>query len=284
MDKYQNYLYEVFSPYQVPPSYPTYHPQNVGPYMEEFYVDNFRQEKGSFKRYLLPIYWTSCYLHNNTSGLQDVLSSLDKDKKYFAVCTHDDAPNESLPPDTVTFSGGGNKGDIPIPLICSGYTEVKYDLDRDIFCSFIGSLTHPIRQEVFHSLKDKSNYILSMDQWSDTITENKATTFRSIMERSKFTLCPRGYGVTSYRLYEALQLGSVPVFVYDKPWFPWETELDWDEFSVLIRREEIPYIDSILKEYNEQDIINMSQRGQELYQSHFSMEATYKIITEKVRT
>jgi hypothetical protein len=283
MRTYQKQLYKTFSQYQVPPSYPTYPPQHIGPYMEEYYVNNFLMEQGKFKRYLIPIYWTSSYIHKNIGGLQQKLSSLDPGEKYFAVCTHDDAPNEVLPPDTVVFSGGGNKGDIPIPLICSGYTDIKKQTTRDIFCSFVGSLTHPIRQEMFQSLKDKKEYILSMDQWSDTIIESKAETFRNIMERSQFTLCPRGYGVTSYRLYEALQLGSVPVFIYDKPWFPWETDLNWDDFCVLIRRDEIQFIDSILKSYSPSTINKMSRAGQKVYEDHFSLKSTYRIITEKVR-
>ena len=33
------------------------------------------------------------------------------------------------------------------------------------------------------------------------------------MRDSLFSLCPRGYGPTSFRLYESIQLGSIPVYI-----------------------------------------------------------------------
>ena len=51
--------------------------------------------------------------------------------------------------------------------------------------------------------------------------------FVELMSRSVFALCPRGYGRTSYRMYEALQLGCIPVYIHDEPWLPYADELDW---------------------------------------------------------
>lgn len=36
-----------------------------------------------------------------------------------------------------------------------------------------------------------------------------------IIERSNFTLTPRGHGSASWRMYEALQLGSIPIYQWD---------------------------------------------------------------------
>lgn len=35
-----------------------------------------------------------------------------------------------------------------------------------------------------------------------------------LVERSTFTLAPRGSGSGSFRMYEALQLGSIPIFIW----------------------------------------------------------------------
>jgi hypothetical protein len=35
-----------------------------------------------------------------------------------------------------------------------------------------------------------------------------------IIERSNFTLTPRGHGSASWRMYESLQLGSIPIFIW----------------------------------------------------------------------
>eukprot|EP00607_Mallomonas_marina_P006706 CAMPEP_0182438178 /NCGR_PEP_ID=MMETSP1167-20130531/85572_1 /TAXON_ID=2988 /ORGANISM="Mallomonas Sp, Strain CCMP3275" /LENGTH=90 /DNA_ID=CAMNT_0024631407 /DNA_START=429 /DNA_END=698 /DNA_ORIENTATION=- len=39
------------------------------------------------------------------------------------------------------------------------------------------------------------------------------------MANTKYNLCPRGFGRTSYRLAETIQIGRIPVYLYgDVPW------------------------------------------------------------------
>ena len=56
--------------------------------------------------------------------------------------------------------------------------------------------------------------------------------WRSIMARSYFQLAPSGTNPTSFRLYEALQMGLVPVFVFDdgqeQAWLPYHGWHDRD--------------------------------------------------------
>ena len=84
---------------------------------------------------------------NRRRLIQPYLDAL-PDTKYFTVSQHDDAVAEKLPPGTISFEGGGNGNGIPLPLICSKLPSVKTDVDRDIFCSFVGSDTHPIRDRI----------------------------------------------------------------------------------------------------------------------------------------
>ena len=54
-----------------------------------------------------------------------------------------------------------------------------------------------------------------------------------------------GYGKSSFRLYEILQLGSVPVYISDIHYLPWMDELDWNDFCVPVNADEIEEIDEI---------------------------------------
>ena len=63
--------------------------------------------------------------------------------------------------------------------------------------------------------------------------------FLAVMARSKYALAPRGYGKTSFRLYEAMQLGCVPVYIYDEPWLPYADVLDWNDFCVLCHYDDL---------------------------------------------
>ena len=106
--------------------------------------------------------------------------------------------------------------------------------------------------------------------------------FIELSVKSKFCLCPRGYGLNSFRLYEAMQLGCVPVIITDEPYLPWKDELNWDEFSVLITPDKISNIVSILKDYSEYDISRMCDKIREVYKSHFTMDGLYNNILKRI--
>ena len=233
---------------------------------------------------MIPIFWTTCYVDNCYYGIQSVIDTLDKGKKYFTVAQHDDAIREKLPPDTICFNAGGNGGGIPIPLVCSPINdEIKPKLERDIFCSFIGSVTHPIRNLMYNALHTLPKYVLYGKQWTSSVSDTDFNNFLNISSRSIFSLCPRGYGRSSFRLFEVMQLGSIPVFIYDHRWLPFEDEIDWNEFCVLIDSNNIQNIDNVLSNISQDRIKQMQDNLYKYWKDYFTMEAICKEIIEKVK-
>ena len=151
-----------------------------------------------------------------------------------------------------------------------------------VFCSFVGSVTHPLRASLLNSLSGKDGYLIQGFNWEPSVSQDKANYFKSVMEQSRFTLCPRGYGATSYRLYESIQLGSIPVYVSDKHMLPWADELDWSEFCVVVHQASIPGIDMTLKSFTEADIRRMQKRLKEVYNLYFTIPAVYNQIIKRV--
>jgi hypothetical protein len=255
--------------------YPPYH---KGFYMERYFIDFYIKNRKSIDDtgyQFLPITWTDIYVHKPhlRYKLQDLLNSLDKEKKYFTVSQHDDAPLDDLPSKTLKFSAGGNqKNCIPIPLICSSLENIK-ETKKDIFCSFVGSITHPVRLSMLHYLKANPNYVLLPKNWSSNVENEKQDLFLNVTSRSKFTLCPRGYGSTSFRLYESMQLGSIPVYIYyDTPYVPFADELDWNKLSVLIHANDIINIDNILNSITVERYNEMLSYIKEIYPKYFTLE------------
>ena len=142
----------------------------------------------------------------------------------------------------------------------------------------MGSVTHPARVMMIHALKDNPKYQLGFKSWSPVVTGEDEATYKDTMSRSTFSLCPRGYGLTSYRLYEAMQLNSIPVYVSDKFWLPWESELDWNEFCVLVPVWRLPEIEMMLEAITPEQISAMQSKMREVYDSHFTIPK----ITEKI--
>jgi hypothetical protein len=280
-----------FKSLRVPANYPVYPPYHTGKYLEEYFYDYYLTNKDKFDSTgytLIPAFWTNIYNTNiNRHLVQIYLNYLPKGKKYFAVSQHDDAVIEKLPEGTIHFSAGGLNGQIPIPLVCSPIPEglMHKTSIKDILCSFVGTVlpTCEIRNSLYNLLKNKESfYFTEKTQWSPTIPQNKLKEFINITQRSWFTLCPRGYGLQSFRFYEALQLGSIPIFVYDIEWFPFDDTIDWSMFSVIVHKEDILRIPDIINKISIEQRIEMIKRGKIIYENYFTLEKVCEQITERL--
>jgi hypothetical protein len=278
------------------PPYPFYH---EGDDLEKYFINFYFKNKQEFDKTgyeFIPVRWTIIY---NESGhlipqLQQDLYSLDSNKKYFTISQHDDAPHQVLPPNTLNFAAGGNMSNtIPIPLICS---PIKKQLknEKDIYCSFVGSVSqnlggfstiaHQIRMRMLETLVENSNYILKPKYWSHEINENRQELFLNLTSRSKFTLCPRGYGASSFRLYEAMQLNSIPVYIYYKqPYLPFSEKIKWDEICVLIEHEDTFNLDEKLKNITEDTQKQMLLKINQVYKEYFTLEKMCENILKKLQ-
>lgn len=262
------------------PPYPNYH---IGEYFEEFFFRKFSEEYSDLTingRKYIPIFWTNCYTNKVFSKInyeiQSKLNSLPQDEKYFIISQHDDCVYEKLPINTLIFSMGGNKvGDniIPLPLICSPLLHKSQE--KNIEISFVGSLTHPIRETLYNSYKGNRNFQFYVKNWELKIDDEKLNIFFDITSRSKFTLCPRGYGKSSFRLYESMQLDSIPIYVYDEPWLPWENEIDWDRLILKVPIDEIRNLEYNIKNIDKDLFISYKN---EIYDQYFSFEGVYNNI------
>lgn len=263
--------------------YPPYPPYHEGVDMEEYFFNFFVKNDIETDRIYLPIFWTNLYNNKaefwKNGKIQAYLNTLDPNLKYFTVCQHDDAPREILPKNTLIFSGSGriyetkpSNNYIPIPLICSPIPNIKENVKRDIFCSFVGSDTHPIRAKMCKELQNNPKFFIDTHKWEAKIEKDREAAFLDIMSRSTFSLCPRGYGLASFRLFEAMQLGSIPVYVYDTPWLPYEESINWEDFCILVHESDIHNIPNILDSVTEDRIKNMQKNIASNYKKLFSLK------------
>lgn len=198
-----------------------------------------------------PIKWTAYHIQHDYGKervkLQQYVSSLPKNQKYFTVVQYDDGLLVDFP-NCVVFSAGGKPNDaIPIPLVCDRL--VRSERIKKYTASFMGNVkTHPIREKMVEVLKKYDDIYIGHGSSED---------FKIITEQSYFSLCPRGYGKTSFRLYEAMNLGAVPVYLFDDPWIPFQGKVDWDEFCLFAEEGEldglVKYMRGIIKDKEKYD-------------------------------
>jgi|7_EtaG_2_1085326.scaffolds.fasta_scaffold00691_18 hypothetical protein len=288
MKLYQKQLFDIFADYRQKPTWSVYPPYHQGDYLEEYFYKYYEQNSLETGRYFIPAGWSACYINSKDAPqreLQKKLNDLDSTKNYFTVSTHDDAPRERLPPNTIRFSAGGNAGDIAIPLIVSKIPPAlsKNCHNKEYFASFVGSMTHPVRRNMLSNFVNNKDFIFDVQGWSPSISQQKLDKFLETTKKSKFALAPRGYGKTSYRLYEIMQLGTVPVYITDEEWLPWEDELVWDEFCVRINTNQIPMLDMILKQFSEAECDEMIENAKIIYDDWFTIESVTNRILKRVK-
>ena len=289
-------LMKLFEKYQAPhiSVYPFYNTQGLtlDQHFLRFYKKNI-ERFGKLKYVFIPVCWTDLYCKANYLELYEELQTLItktlihdelNNVQYFTLTQHDDGIKQQLPLGTVIFGAGScDVNTVHIPLICNKtitdslvFKSLEREYKKDIFCSFVGSITHPIRETIFKRYESNEAYKFHTKTWSQQCPLEKQKEFISITRRSKFTLCPRGYGVTSFRLYEAMQLGSVPVYIYDTPHLPFSDLIDWKKICVLIHTSQVDELDNILRSISDSDYNNMLSAINDTCIKYFNIEYTFE--------
>ena len=120
-----------------------------------------------------------------------------------------------------------------------------------------GSVTHPCRIDI------PDIQTLDIDVMSATHTEADripADLFGNWLSQFKYSLCPRGHGPSSFRLYESLLHGTIPVIVSDH-WVP-PASIPWDEIALRVPERDIGNV----LDYIADDLPNYEFRRYHLHQ------------------
>lgn len=293
-------------------NYPTHH---SGPNIEEaFTIYAMKHAKEIDTPWIyLPIHWQNLYFVNERRSrtrnyyhdpeAQALVNALDPKETYFTISQADEGTYERLPRNVVLFNAGGN-GDHAIPLLTSPleYTPMK----RDWLASFMGtkecggpvkwpgdghadhSSCDPnasgpqIRRKMFDTLQGKDGFILIDSRFDNS--PRYVEEYRKSLCRSVFALCPRGYGKTSFRMYEAMQLGAIPVYIYDMPWLP-ENSLGHEgyaEFMARVHCDQLHHLEAVLRQIRPEVIAMMQTRLKEVVDAYFNLDVAPKRIAELV--
>ena len=250
-------------------------PPGNKPIFEEWFYDNYKPELEGEREYL-PVFWTGYYVNNNYGNdkaaialLQAFIDALDRSKKYYTIVQYDDGIlNDISGLDIKVFAMSGPRIDYALPLLCHPHKPLAPVAIRDIYASFVGSHTHPIRGYVFALAGVGGTYISDKPHSIDEFTP--------ILNRSVYALCPRGYGQTSFRICEALQYGAIPVYISDE--FIEPQGIDFNTYGVKIPIEQAHRIIEILLEISPEKVYSKRVVGREVYRSVYSFNTTRNYI------
>ena len=103
------------------------------------------------------------------------------------------------------------------------------------------------------------------------------------MSKSYFSICPSGYGPTSFRLYESIQAGIVPVYISDSHFIPFADKVNWDDFSIIMKPREMNKLSKILEKSLENgNHLILDKNLQLIGEQYFNFSYMCKYILSKV--
>jgi len=246
-------------------------------YFYEYIVRAYNEGKikPEIYEHYIPVFWTEIQiskLYDDTLvnkvkttenyflwTLWELLRGMQTNRNYFTVVQHDDGVMMSSKPSNLITFGMGGVGNVPLPLTYNDsdkFNKYKHR-EKNVFCSFVGSLTHPCRERMVKTLENKSDVFIITNKWTNQIKEENQLLYLNLMSTSRFTLAPRGYGKTSFRLYEALRLGSVPIYIYDELWLPYTDIIEWNKMVVLVHVDELENLYDKLREITDEQVAAM---------------------------
>jgi hypothetical protein len=277
--------------------------QFIGPRIENFWIVEFMRQirlannnlEAVFPGGIVPIFsqWVDCVVQHGSQFSENVnhtlSTKLNPEILYVTVSQgaqgiYRTKGHYYMPPNLIIFNCAGY-GHIPLPLfnlelplsqnLCGdGESKVKCKH----FSSFVGRLsTGKMRKILFKSAVSRAN-----KGFNDIVLHSRFTpNWETIMESSVTSLAPRGHGRTSFRLYESIQKGILPIYVYDDiEWIPYlgtNASLHNFGFSISIREVESKF-EEIRRLLTADEIQRRRNYMISLRRSHYSYEGMMKQI------
>jgi len=204
----------------------------------------------------------------------DLMSVLRSDLPYITVADSDAGVNLSEVDNILVFSGGG-VGHVPVPLFKQTEDFVPHKIDkRKWLLNYVGTLREGLRQDMHDYLTREVK--ASYKYYHGNFWQGH---WRDIMLDSYTSLVPRGCGRSAFHLMETLQLGLIPVFIYnDVPWVPY-LNLFIEKFGFVVTVDELPFL---VQKLQNMTVIDFLQREEEIAShraSHFSHAGVMDQIT-----
>lgn len=249
------------------------YPPNNNLIFEEWFAQNYNGSKTD--RELLPFFPTSYWVNNNYAQdpiakkeAQDYIDSL-PDKKYFVICQYDDGCLIDWKGKDVLEFNMSKKIGVELPLLCMPH-PYKFSGEKKHLVNFVGSRTHQIRNELE---RFKGNH-----GWYISYERHEIEDYCRVMSESIFTLCPRGYGINSFRIAEALQYNSIPIYLSDEWVIPFGL---WSDFILYVHSTEVDSIPDLVNRLV--DKMPFSSIGQH-YEKIYSYDGCFKMIIKSLET
>lgn len=160
-------------------------------------------------------------------------------------------------------------------------TETFPEIKKQYLFSFIGRNSHKVRAKIFSMSFSRDDILIEnssyFNVWDKSLKKDhwRFTYYRDVILKSKFSLCPRGFGPGSIRLFESMNLGVSPVIISDE----WKAPdgINWNDFSIILKSKDLLNLERIVASY-EDDYEQMGKSAKNVYDEYFSEKKYFNFI------
>lgn len=198
-------------------------------------------------------------------------------KKVIAFFTDDSDEIYNLPDNLLLFrtslNCSNNKKDYVMPALhpdhFSGFNEYKNKI------GFCGQLTR-LRQFIINKIKQtniETDFIFRQGFWAPEVGSKikaRKQYYENLLD-NRYALCIRGAGNFSFRFYEALCFGRIPILIDTDTALPFERIIDWEKHIIKIKENELADLPNIIK-----NDTRCMEGNRKLWETYFSVEGYAK--------
>jgi hypothetical protein len=148
--------------------------------------------------------------------------------------------------------------------------------EKQIYCSFIGRMTHETRRLIARKIIE---YDSPKFQYFNSLAYNE---YRKKLSQTKFSLCPRGAGLSSYRFFECIHANTIPVLIADSVVLPYQDELDYSKFSVRVLEKDAGNLELMYSSFKSLDYDSLMMNLNQV-RNNFSLPFIQKYIHDELR-
>lgn len=201
------------------------------------------------------------YKFDNSQVTRDLIEEAnDKGKKVIAIYNDDDqkplplTEEEGIVFRTSYLKSQKSANEYPFPAFVGDFYEQSHIIredDQKNTIGFCGQAFVKERRKSIQKLRKnqnfKTDFILRSGFWAPELPKEQARReFLDNMINNLFMVCARGEGNFSYRLYETLMMGRIPIIIDSDQELPFESIIDYNRVGPIIPFEDISNINKAL--------------------------------------
>jgi hypothetical protein len=189
---------------------------------------------------------------------------------------------------TSIFSNDKNINEVGLPPFFDDEFKNEFIEPKNIelsvgFCGF----DHYERKETLQILKMndkiKTDFIIRKSFWAKEVDKNTAIfEFNKNIKNNLFGFCSRGAGNFSYRFYQVLSMGRIPILLNTNCVLPFESLIDYRKHCLIVDIPNVNDIDIMLIEYfnskTKEELFYIQKTNRTLYEDFLSPNGFLKTL------